>query len=89
MEQAIGFGAVSVVILAAIGGVIVPAFAMPETLKLLMKISPLHWCIESYYVFFLQNGSVKNMIMSIFPLLLFIIAMQIVSWTKLKKENFV
>lgn len=89
MEQAIGFGAVSVVILAAIGGVIVPAFAMPETLKLLMKISPLHWCIESYYVFFLQNGSVKNIIMSIFPLLLFIIAMQIVSWAKLKKENFV
>ena len=40
MEQAIGFGAVSVVILAAIGGIVVPSFAMPEALHLLMKISP-------------------------------------------------
>lgn len=88
MEQAIGFGAVSVVILAAIGGVIVPAFAMPETLKLIMKVSPLHWCIEAYYVVFLQNGGFKSTLFSIIPLLLFIIVMQMVSWLKLKKENF-
>ena len=52
MEQAIGIGAVSVVILAAVGGIRVPAFAMPESLRLLMEISPLHWCMEAYYILF-------------------------------------
>lgn len=89
MEQAIGFGAVSVVILAAIGGVIVPAFAMPEALQMVMKMSPLHWCIEAYYVMFLHGGGVKSVLMSIIPLLFFIIAMQLVSWVKLKSQNFV
>lgn len=89
MEQAIGFGAVSVVILAAIGGVIVPAFAMPEILRMIMKISPLHWCIEAYYVLFLEGGETNNVLISIFPLFLFIIAMQTVSWLKLKQQNFV
>lgn len=89
MEQAIGFGAVSVVILAAIGGVIVPAFAMPEILRIIMKISPLHWCIEAYYVLFLEGGETKNVLASIFPLFLFIIAMQTVSWLKLKQQKFV
>ena len=40
-QQASVFGAVSVVILAAIGGIWVPTFAMPNFLKILSNISPL------------------------------------------------
>lgn len=88
LEQAIGFGAVSVVILAAIGGIVVPAFAMPETLRIIMKVSPLHWCMEAFYTVFLEAGSVKSVFNSVFPLFFFIIAMQTVSWLKLKTQNF-
>ena len=39
-EQANGFGAVSIVILAAMGGLMVPDFVMPGISDLAMKFSP-------------------------------------------------
>ncbi len=85
MEQAIGFGAVSVVILAAIGGIIVPSFAMPEALHLLMKISPLHWCMEAYNTLFLEGGYIGNVMRSLLPILVVIAIMQVAALLRLKK----
>jgi ABC-2 type transport system permease protein len=42
-DQASLFGAVFVIILAAIGGVWVPTFVMPEVMKQISVISPLNW----------------------------------------------
>jgi len=89
MEQAIGFGAVSVVILAAIGGIVVPSFAMPESLHLLMKISPLHWCMEAYNTLFLEGGYMTNVLYSLLPILLIITAMQFVAIAGLKKQRLI
>lgn len=89
MEQAIGFGAVSVVILAAIGGIVVPSFAMPESLHLLMKISPLHWCMEAYNTLFLENGYVKNVLISLLPIIIIIVAMQLAAIVGLKKQRLI
>ncbi len=89
MEQAIGFGAVSVVILAAIGGIVVPSFAMPEPLRLLMKISPMHWCMEAYYVLFLKAGYTTDILKSLIPLAVIIFALQLASIAGLRKQNFI
>lgn len=89
MEQSIGFGAVSVVILAAIGGIVVPSFAMPESLHLLMKISPLHWCMEAYNTLFLENGYVKNVLISLLPIIIIIVAMQLAAIAGLKKQRLI
>jgi len=89
LEQAIGFGAASVVILAAIGGIIVPSFAMPESLGLMMKISPLHWCMEAYYKLFLESGYLKDVLYSILPLLGITLAMQLVAIARLKKQHLI
>jgi len=89
MEQAIGFGAVSVVILAAIGGIVVPSFAMPESLHLLMKLSPLHWCMEAYNTLFLENGYVANVLLSLLPILIIIAAMQLAAIAGLKKQRLI
>lgn len=89
MEQAIGFGAVSVVILAAIGGIVVPSFAMPESLHLLMRISPLHWCMEAYNTLFLENGYLQNVLVSLLPILIIIIAMQLAAIAGLKKQRLI
>lgn len=89
MEQAIGFGSVSVVILAAIGGIIVPSFAMPESLQILMMTSPLHWCMESYNILFLQGGNWQDILLSLFPVFFIIIALQIVSFAGLRKQNLI
>jgi ABC-2 type transport system permease protein len=47
-EQASAFGALSVVILAIMGGVMIPRFVMPEFMQQLGQLSPLHWGLEAY-----------------------------------------
>lgn len=69
LEQANGFGAVSIVILAAIGGLLVPSFAMPEFFGPLMKISPMHWGLEAFYGVFLEGGKLQDIFMNIIPLI--------------------
>lgn len=56
-EQAAPFGAILVILLAAIGGVWVPVFAMPEMMRQLAPLSPMNWGLEAYYILFLRNGS--------------------------------
>jgi ABC-2 type transport system permease protein len=89
MEQGIGFGAVSVVILAAIGGIVVPSFAMPESLSLLMKLSPLHWCMEAYNTLFLEAGYARDVLRSLLPILLIILAMQAAAFAGLRKQRLI
>lgn len=89
LEQAIGFGAVSVVILAAIGGIVMPGFAMPTALKLLMKVSPMHWCMEAYYTLFLEGGFLKDVLYSLLPLFVITLAFQIMAITGLKRQHLI
>lgn len=88
-EQANGFGAVSIVILAAIGGLMVPSFAMPGSFHLAMKLSPLHWCLEAYYGLFLEGGRLKDVLANILPLLLIIAVLQGLSFWGLKRKNLI
>ena len=88
-EQANGFGAVSVVILAAIGGLLVPSFVMPSSFQPLMKISPLHWCLEAYYGLFLEGGNLKDIWMNILSLLAIILFLQLLIWLGLKRKNLI
>jgi ABC-2 type transport system permease protein len=88
-EQANGFGAVSVVILAAIGGLLVPSFVMPNTFQSLMKISPLHWCLEAYYGLFLEGGNLKDIWMNILSLLTIILFLQLLIWWGLRRKNLI
>ena len=59
-QQASIFGAVSVVILSAIGGIWVPTFVMPKFLKALSSVSPLNWGIEAFYGLILRNGDLVS-----------------------------
>jgi len=88
-EQANGFGAVSIVILAAIGGLMVPSFAMPESFKTVMKLSPLHWCLEAYYGLFLEGGKLKDVLVNVIPLLLITFFIQGIIFLGLKVKNLI
>lgn len=46
-NQAMPFGAISIVLFSAIGGVWVPIEILPETMRRVALISPLHWGLES------------------------------------------
>jgi len=88
-EQANGFGAVSIVILAAIGGILVPSFAMPESFQFIMKLSPLYWCLESYYGLFLEGGKLIDVLYKLLPLMGIIVALQIIVIVGLKRKNLI
>ncbi len=87
VEQATGFGAISVVIFAAIGGIWVPSFVMPPLLKLLSNISPLHWCIELFYSVFLKGGTFANLISPSLVLIGMNVVFFLLVYLKLRKLN--
>ena len=88
-EQANGIGAVSIVLMAALGGLLVPSFAMPETFQFVMKMSPLHWCLEAYYGLFLEGGKLKDVLLNIIPLLGISLAIQLITLYGLKRKNLI
>lgn len=78
-EQSAPFGATSVVILAAIGGVWVPVFAMPKIMQYVAKASPMNWGLEAFYDVLLRNNSITDIWPLLTALLLFFLAMVAIS----------
>lgn len=72
-EQSAPLGATMVVILAAIGGVWVPVFLMPNFMKLISNISPMNWGLNAFYDVLLRNGGIVEILPEIGLLLLFFI----------------
>jgi ABC-2 type transport system permease protein len=72
-EQSAPFGATSVVILAAIGGVWVPVFAMPKIMQVVSHISPMNWGLNAFYDVLLRKADAVEILPEILLLLLFFI----------------
>jgi ABC-2 type transport system permease protein len=70
-EQSSIFGAISVVILAALGGIWVPTFMMSEIMLKVSKLSPLNWALNAYYDIFLRSAKTSDISQYIFLLILF------------------
>lgn len=86
-QQANGFGAISIIIFGAIGGILVPTFVMPDFMQYLSKFSPLHWCLEGFYVLFLKGGSWQEL-RTVFGFLgIFIVFCQLGTYFKLRLER--
>jgi ABC-2 type transport system permease protein len=88
-EQANGFGAVSIVILSAVGGLMVPSFAMPGSFSTIMKLSPLHWCLEAYYGLFLEGDRLKDVLVNVIPLLIITVFIQAITVLGLKFKKLI
>jgi len=78
-EQSAPFGATSVVILAAVGGVWVPVFAMPKIMQVIAGISPMNWGLNAFYDVILRNATLIDILPEISYLFLFFIAMVLIS----------
>jgi len=88
-EQANGFGAVSIVILAAIGGLMVPSFAMEGFAKTAANFSPMHWALQAYYSLFLEGGKLKDVVNNIIPLFIITVVIQLITFWGLKRKNLI
>lgn len=56
-EQASMFGAVSIVIAAAVGGVMVPTYVMPHVMREISNLSPLAWGLTAFQDIFVRGGN--------------------------------
>lgn len=88
-EQANGFGAVSIVIFGAIGGILVPSFVMPSFMQGIGKLSPLHWCLEGFYILFLKGGSWSELKQVLLFLGVFVLFCQLFTYLKLRLEKII
>jgi ABC-2 type transport system permease protein len=88
-EQANAFGAVSIVILSIIGGLMIPSFIMPDAFRSLMIISPLHWCLQAYYGLFLEGAGLKEVGTNILSLLLITVLLQAITLLELKRKKLI
>ncbi|MDD5169993.1 MAG: ABC transporter permease, partial [Syntrophales bacterium] len=70
-QQALSFGSISVVILAAVGGVWVPVYVMPHIMQSVSPYSPLHWGLAAFNNLFLRNAPIAVILPDVVKLVLF------------------
>ena len=88
-EQSAPFGATSVVVLAAIGGIWVPVFLMPEFMQKIAQFSPMNWGLNAYYDIILRKSGISEIAKELIFLFLFYIAMVTISLLYERKQNSV
>jgi ABC-2 type transport system permease protein len=86
-QQAAAFGAVSIIILAAIGGVWVPIYLMPSVMRHTAVISPLNWGMTGFYNIFLRHGGLVNIVSPALKLLTFFLVSVLITYIYRKIKN--
>jgi ABC-2 type transport system permease protein len=85
-QAAIG-GSVSVLIMAAIGGVWVPVHLMPDVMKKVSRLSPLNWGLEAFHDIFLRGGGVVEVLPEIGLLFGFSLTTVAISFWYTRRKN--
>lgn len=68
-EQATTIGGISNLLLAAVGGIMVPAYIMPEPMQNLARYSPMNWGLEGFLTILLRQGAFIDILPAIIQLL--------------------
>jgi len=75
MEQATVIGGVGNVLAAAIGGIMVPRFVMPESMQALADLSPMAWALDGFHAVILRQGGAADIAAPCGKLLLLALAL--------------
>ena len=88
-EQASMVGPISIVIAAALGGIMVPVYAMPKIMREISVYSPLAWGHDAFLDVFVRGGNIRTVSSDIVALLSFFVATVLISWVyfSLRKRN--
>lgn len=79
-EQASMFGAVSVVIAAAVGGVMMPLYVMPRLMQKASILSPLNWGHDAFLELLVRGGGLTDAGPRVLALLAFAAANLLAAW---------
>jgi len=85
-EQATTVSGIMHVIFAAIGGIMVPTFVMPQFMQKLAVISPMSWGLEGFLDIFLRHGGVGDVMTKAAALLVFGLTMLAATVIVLKNQ---
>jgi ABC-2 type transport system permease protein len=79
-EQAAMFGPISIVIAAALGGIMVPVYAMPTFMQTISVISPLAWGLNGTLDVFVRGGGLADVLPEAAALSAFFVGCVILAW---------
>jgi ABC-2 type transport system permease protein len=87
-QQAAIFGSISVVILAAVGGIWVPIFMMPPFFRWFSGASPLNWGLNGFYDILIRNAALPDVLHYAVKMVIFAFACVMVAiyYHRLRKE---
>src|SRR5436309_390425 len=60
LEQATVIGGVGNILAAAVGGVMVPRFVMPEAMQKVSEVSPMAWALDGFHAVILRQGGAAD-----------------------------
>ncbi|WP_417326416.1 ABC transporter permease [Halarcobacter sp.] len=86
-EEATTIGGVSNIILAAIGGIMVPKFVMPKFMQDFSEYSPMSWGLESFLEVFVRGGSFNDISTYVYNMITFAIICLLLAYILLKKRR--
>lgn len=86
-EQVASAGPIVIVIAAAIGGIMIPVFMMPEFIQPLSNISPLHWGHEAFIDIFLRGSGITILLPNLLKLIGFFLVMMLLSVFLFRKQR--
>ena len=70
-QQATIVGGVGNILMAAIGGIMVPKFMMPAAMQTLAEFSPMAWGLQGFHTFMLRHGGFADILQPLVQLLAF------------------
>lgn len=85
-NQAMPFGAISIVILSALGGIWVPVDVFSPALQKLAMLSPLYWGLDAVNHITLRNGNISDVLLHILVLASFSALLWVISTQRNKKR---
>lgn len=85
-EQAVTVGGVLNIIFAAVGGIMVPTFVMPEMMQHFSVVSPMSWGLESFLGIFLHQASLRELLPNMVALAMFGFVLLGIAVVRLNKE---
>ncbi len=86
-EEATSIGGLSNIILAALGGVMVPKVVMPEFMQDITQYSPMSWGLESFTEVFVRGGSFGDISYYLFLLIGFGMVSLCITYILLKRKT--
>ncbi len=86
-EQASVFGPISIVIASAIGGIMVPVWAMPDMMRPISALSPLCWAQNAFVGLLIRGEPLSAVAGNLIRLLAFTLACILLAWIIDRRRN--